>query len=96
MESWVWVSSPEGMRARELTLPLSNGSTRWPCWTSDGELALVVQIREIQQDDQLRDHPGPNQGSELSYLKIYIILKWLEHMKGSVLLIQSCSNSMTG
>lgn len=94
LESWVWVSNPAGMRASKLTLPLSNGSTQWFCGRSDREFALVVQKRQIQQDDQFIDHPGPEQGAELTYPKIYIIFKWVGYVKGPVLLIQSCSNSM--
>lgn len=36
-----------------------------------------------------------HKGSELTHPDIYIICKWMGHVKGPVLLIQSCRVSMT-
>jgi hypothetical protein len=60
---WVQVSLPEDMRAGDLTclLPL-NGDIRLPSWSSTGEFALVVWIRENQHVDQLSYYPGPDPG----------------------------------
>ena len=43
----------------------------------------------------MRDIQAQIQGFELAHTKIYIICELLEHIKGPVLLIQSCRISMT-
>jgi hypothetical protein len=84
----------EGIRAGELILPLASGSTGWPSWSSGWELTLMVQIKESQWTDQLSYHPGPEPELWVLHPKIYIF-KWLGHVKGSILLIQSFRLSMT-
>jgi hypothetical protein len=54
-----------------------------------------VQIRKTWCADQLSYHPGPDLGLFGLRPKIYIICKWLGHMKGSDLLIKSCRISTT-
>lgn len=36
-------ASPGGMRAGEPTVPLVNGGIGWTCWSSAGELNLLIQ-----------------------------------------------------
>jgi hypothetical protein len=74
------------VRAGELP---ADGSIGWTSWSSAGELALVVQISKSSATTQAQI-----QGSELAHPNIYIICKWLRHMKGPVLLIQGCRLSM--
>ena len=66
--SWLWrpgcrqVGS-KGMKARELTLPSTDGGIRWPSWNNAGKLALVLQIRESLHTDELSScHPVPEPG----------------------------------
>jgi hypothetical protein len=49
-----------GKSVGELTLHLPNGGIQWPSQSSAGEFALLVQIRESQQAEQLSHHPGPD------------------------------------
>jgi hypothetical protein len=43
-------------------LPSSDAGIVWPSGSSSGELALVVQIRESQQLDQLNYYSGLDPG----------------------------------
>ena len=54
LEAWMCLSEP-----LPLPLPPANGNTGWLSWSSAGELALVVQMRERQRGEQLSEHPGP-------------------------------------
>lgn len=47
-------TSSKGMRAGELTLPPANGGIWWPSWIGNGELTLMVQIRESWWANKLR------------------------------------------
>lgn len=57
--------------------------------------ALTLWTRENQYADQLSCHPGPDPGCWADPPQNFIIFKWLGHVKGPVLLIQSCRLSMT-
>ena len=72
---------PEGVRAGALTL-LPHGRA--------GELIPVVQVQKSGQADSSATTQAQIQGFELAHPKIYIIHELLEHMKGPVLMIQSC------
>lgn len=65
LEEWAQINCPEGVRARELTLPPADGwhgDIDWPSQNSVGEFTLVVWVRESRQADQLSYHPGPDPG----------------------------------
>jgi hypothetical protein len=78
-----------------LTLSPANEGIGWSSWSSARELALVVQIRDCQQDGELVATEAQIQGSDLAHRKIDILCEWLGHVKEPVLLIQSCRISMT-
>lgn len=77
-------------------LPLPDGSIECPSHSSAGELALEVWMRESYILTSPATMQAQIQGSEMTYSKICIIYKWFGHVKGPVLLIQSCRISMTG
>jgi hypothetical protein len=61
------MSQPEGMRAKELVLPLASCSIRWSSLDLAGELALVVWVWESWWADQLSYHPGLDRPKALSW-----------------------------
>jgi hypothetical protein len=55
------------MRAGKLTLSPTDGTIGWSSQSSAGELALVVQIREISRLTSSATTQAQIQGSELAY-----------------------------
>jgi hypothetical protein len=92
------------LRTGELTTSLAAGSPGWLCWNSAVGLVLVGVCRgvgwwcgkgELSELTNSATTETQIQSSELAHPKIYIICKWLGHVKGSVLLFQSHRISMT-
>lgn len=54
--AWVRISQPRGHEHRRAV----DGSIEWPSRSSDGELALMVRIRESQCADQFSCCLGPD------------------------------------
>lgn len=62
-------------------------------WPSPGELTLAT--RKSRQAEQLSYHPDPDPGLRIGPPQNVYHLDWLGHVKGPVLLFESCGISVT-